>query len=90
MDFCNPQLTNPVIFTLSMENNFAFRPLFTISANGTIQVYKGNSIYVGNNVTSTKPTGDVNIQNSHITIQGKHLELRPRTRIDKNFKFQNR
>lgn len=54
------------------------------------RVYKGNSIYVGNNVTSTKPTGDVNIQNSHITIQGKHLELRPRTRIDKNFKFQNR
>ena len=41
-------------------------------------------------VTSTKPTGDVNIQNSHVTIQGKRLELRPGTRIDKNFKFQNR
>ena len=35
-------------------------------------------------------TGDVNIQNSNITIQGKRLELRPGTRIDKNFKFQNR
>jgi len=54
------------------------------------RVYKGNSIYVGNNVTSTKPTGNVNIQNSHVTIQGKRLELHPGTRIDKNFKFQNR
>ena len=54
------------------------------------RIYKGNAIYIGNNVTSTKPTGDVNIQSSNITIQGKRLELRPGTRIDKNFKFQNR
>lgn len=54
------------------------------------RIYKGNTIYVGNNVTSRKPTGDVNIQNSNITIQGKRLELRAGTRIDKNFKFQNR
>jgi hypothetical protein len=45
---------------------------------------------IGNNVTSRKQTGDVNIQNSNITIQGKRLELRAGTRIDKNFKFQNR
>lgn len=56
---------------------------------GETRVYTGNSIYVGNNVTSTKPTGDVNIQNSQITIQGKRLELHPGTKIDKNFKFQN-
>lgn len=54
------------------------------------RIYKGNVIYIGNNVTSTKPTGDVNIQSSNITIQGKRLELRSGTRIDKNFKFQNR
>lgn len=53
------------------------------------RVYKGNSIYVGNNVTSTKPTGNVNIQNSNITIRGNRLELRPGTRIDKNFIIQN-
>ena len=41
-------------------------------------------------VTSTKPTGDVNIQNSNITIRGNRLELRPGTQIGKNFKFQNR
>lgn len=54
------------------------------------RVYKGNTIYVGNNVTSTKPSGNVNIQNSNITIQGKRLELHSGTQIDKNFKFQNR
>ena len=54
------------------------------------RVYKGNSIYVGNNVTNTNPTGNVNIQNSHITIQGNRLELHPGTRIDKIFEFQNR
>lgn len=48
---------------------------------GETRVYTGNTIYVGNNVTSTKPTGDVNIQNSHVTIQGKRLELHPGTRI---------
>jgi len=54
------------------------------------RVYRGNTIYMGNNVTSTKPAGDVNIQNSYITIQGNKLEIRQGTRIDKNFKFQNR
>ena len=54
------------------------------------RVYKGNNIYVGKNVTTSKPIGDVNIQNAHVTIQGKRLELRPGTRIDKNFKFENR
>jgi hypothetical protein len=54
------------------------------------RVYKGNNIYVGKNVTPSKPIGNVNIQNAHITIQGKRLELRPNTRIDKNFKFTNR
>jgi len=39
---------------------------------------------------ATKPTGDVNIQNSNITIQGKRLELQSGIRIDKNFNFQNR
>jgi hypothetical protein len=57
---------------------------------GETRVYTGNTIYVGNNVTSTKPAGDVNIQNSHVTIQGKRLELHPGTKIDKNFIFQNR
>ena len=47
MDFCNPLLTNPVIFTLSMENNFAFRPLFTIFANGTIETRNGFKASVG-------------------------------------------
>lgn len=54
------------------------------------RVYKGKNIYVGNNVTSTKPLGEVNIQNSNIIIQGKRLELHSGTKIDKNFKFQNR
>ena len=53
------------------------------------RVYKGNNIYVGKNVTPSKPIGNVNIQNAHITIQGNRLELHPGTRIDKNFKFKN-
>lgn len=57
---------------------------------GETRVYKGNIIYVGNNVTSTKPIGDVNIQNSHITIQGNRLELHSGIRIDKNFIYNNR
>ena len=57
---------------------------------GETRIYTGNTIYVGNNVTSTKPTGDVNIQNSHIIVRGKQLELHSGTRIDKNFIFQNR
>lgn len=55
-----------------------------------IRVYSGNTIFIGNNVTATKPAGDVNIQNSNITIRGKQLELHAGTRIDKNFIFQNR
>ena len=46
--------------------------------------------YVGNNVTATKSEGEVNIQNSHISINGKRLELHAGTRIDRNFLFQNR
>lgn len=54
------------------------------------RIYKGNTIYIGKNVTATKPIGNVNILNSHITIQGNRLELQPGTRIDKDFIFQNR
>jgi hypothetical protein len=57
---------------------------------GETRVYTGENIYVGNHVTSTKPTGDVNIQNSQITIHGSRLELHSGTQIDKNFKFSNR
>ena len=57
---------------------------------GEIRDYRGNTIYVGNNVTATKPEGEVNIQNSHISINGKRLELHAGTRIDRNFLFQNR
>lgn len=57
---------------------------------GETRNYTGNSIYVGNNVTSTKPTGNVTIHNSCVNIHGKRLELHPGTQIAKNFKFQNR
>lgn len=57
---------------------------------GEIRDYRGNTIYVGNNVTATKSEGEVNIQNSHISINGKRLELHAGTRIDRNFLFQNR
>ena len=56
---------------------------------GETRVYKGNVIRIGNSVTATKPSGDVNIQNSQITIKGNRLELHPGTYIDKNFIFQN-
>ena len=57
---------------------------------GETRIYTGNTIYVGNHVTVTKTEGDVNIQNSNITIHGKQLELHPGTQIDKNFIFLNR
>ena len=58
--------------------------------HGETRVYTGSTIYVGNHVTATKPTGDVYIQNSNITIHGERLELQPGTRIDRNFNFHNR
>lgn len=53
------------------------------------RVYRGNIIYIGNHVTGTKPVGDVNIQDSQITITGNGLDLQSGTYIDKNFIFQN-
>ena len=58
--------------------------------NGETRYYIGNVIKIGKNVTTFKPSGNVNIQNSSITVIGKQLELHPGTFIDKNFIFQNR
>lgn len=53
------------------------------------RTYKGRIIKIGRNVTDTRSQGDVNIQNSNITIEGQRLELHPGTSIDKNFQFHN-
>lgn len=53
------------------------------------RVYRGNIIHIGNHVTDTKPVGNVNFQDSQITITGNGLDLQPGTYIDKNFIFQN-
>ena len=56
---------------------------------GEVRFYKGNTIHIGNHVTNTKDTGDVNIQNSTITIIGKQLDLQPGTYIESDFEFVN-
>lgn len=58
--------------------------------NGEVRNYVGNVIWIGKDVTTSKPSGDVHMQNSNITIEGQQLELHPGTYIDKNFIFQNR
>ena len=56
---------------------------------GEVRFYKGNTIHIGNHVTNTKNTGDVNIQNSTITIIGKQLDLQSGVYIESNFEFTN-
>lgn len=97
---CHAAYANPsdsIIICLDRHNYIPFIWDYTKDVyiqneyiQGEIRDYRGNTIYVGNNVTATKPEGEVNIQNSHITINGKRLELHAGTRIDKNFKFQDR
>ena len=77
-------------YIMDEDDNTLLSGQLSLYENDSTNVYTGNTIYVGNNVTSTKPTGDVNIQNSHIIVRGKQLELHSGTRIDKNFIFQNR
>ena len=57
--------------------------------DGEVRLYKGNTIHIGNHVTNTKTTGDVNIQNSTITIIGKELELQSGVYIESDFEFVN-
>lgn len=98
-------VTVPTVYYNSSDDELSFETIDEVSfiwdytkdlyiqnenIQGETRIYTGNTIYVGNNVTSTKPTGDVNIQNSHIIVRGKQLELHSGTRIDKNFIFQNR
>ena len=52
--------------------------------NETIQgkhTYVGETIHVGTNVTSTKPTGDVIIQNANVKFEGGTVILQPNTTI---------
>ena len=48
--------------------------------NGT-HTYVGETILAGTNVTTTKPTGDVLIQNADVSIKAESVELHPGTTI---------
>lgn len=92
--YTNP--TDSLVICLSRHNYVPYiwnleKDVYIQNENilGETRVYKGNIVRIGNHVTATKPTGDVNIQNSHITVKGHQLELHPGTYIDKNFIFQN-
>ena len=59
--------------------------------HSTYLYYAGDDAYTAPAVmVLNKSEGEVNIQNSHISINGKRLELHAGTRIDRNFLFQNR